>query len=180
MAVRDTNVDLSNPHDSDQEASRSRIIMISIDERSDYVVNWALENFIRPETDMVILVHVRHLDVPVAPYINPTGYIEDNDEVGREESHRLLRTHAKELKKRNILCRAISIIGEPKAEIIRKSREVQADVLIMGSRKLGTIKRTLLGSVSDHCVHHCDCSVIIASPKDAENTVKRHHSFFSK
>ncbi|KAL0079682.1 hypothetical protein J3Q64DRAFT_1701819 [Phycomyces blakesleeanus] len=180
MGTKDTNVDLSHTHDPEQEATKTRTAVISIDDHSDYVVEWALENFIRPETDMVVLIHVRHLDVPVAPYINPTGYIEDNDEVGRERSHRLLRGFAKELKKRNILCRAISIIGEPKTEILRKTREVKADVLIMGSRKLGTIKRTLLGSVSDHCVHHCTCSIIIASPKEAEEAPQKSHSFFSK
>lgn len=35
------------------------------------------------------------------------------------------------------------MIGEPKTEIIRKVSEVKADVLIMGSRNMGTIKRSV-------------------------------------
>jgi hypothetical protein len=31
----------------------------------------------------------------------------------------------------------------------------------MGSRGLGALKRTFLGSVSDYCVHHCECPVAI-------------------
>lgn len=33
------------------------------------------------------------------------------------------------------------MIGEAKDEIIRKVNEIKADVLIMGSRKMGAIKR---------------------------------------
>jgi nucleotide-binding universal stress UspA family protein len=34
-------------------------------------------------------------------------------------------------------------------------------MLIIGSRGMGAFKRTFLGSVSDYCVHHCHCPVII-------------------
>lgn len=35
------------------------------------------------------------------------------------------------------------------------------DVLIVGSRGMGTIKRLMIGSVSDHLVHHAACPVVI-------------------
>ena len=40
-----------------------------------------------------------------------------------------------------IACKAISMIGDPKAEIVRKITDIHADALVMGSRNLGTIKR---------------------------------------
>lgn len=36
------------------------------------------------------------------------------------------------------------------------------DVLIVGTRGLGTIKRMFLGSVSSHCVQYAQCDVIVA------------------
>ncbi|RKO83420.1 hypothetical protein BDK51DRAFT_49979 [Blyttiomyces helicus] len=55
--------------------------------------------------------------------------------------------------------------GDPRDEICRKTSELSADALIMGSRGLGTIRRVFVGSVSDHCVHHVDCPVIIIKDK---------------
>jgi nucleotide-binding universal stress UspA family protein len=51
-------------------------------------------------------------------------------------------------------------LGEPKLEIVRKVTELNADVLLIGSRQLGSVKRALLGSVSDYCVHNSPCTVI--------------------
>jgi nucleotide-binding universal stress UspA family protein len=33
------------------------------------------------------------------------------------------------------------MVGDPKAEILRKAKEIKADVVLMGARKMGTIKR---------------------------------------
>lgn len=78
------------------------------------------------------------------------------------------------------------MIGEPKNEIVRKATETKADVLIMGSRNMGTIKRTILGSVSTHCVHNAPCSVVIAKPRlelhpdDASSKSKKRRSILSR
>ncbi|RUS20782.1 hypothetical protein BC937DRAFT_94398 [Endogone sp. FLAS-F59071] len=40
-----------------------------------------------------------------------------------------------------IACKAIAMRGDPRDEIVRKVQELNADVLIMGSRGLGTLKR---------------------------------------
>jgi hypothetical protein len=47
----------------------------------------------------------------------------------------------------------------------------------MGSRGRGALKRTFLGSVSDYCVHHCDCPVVIVrgTESTSEFEQKRTH-----
>src|SRR5690242_2952827 len=45
-----------------------------------------------------------------------------------------------------------------------------ADLLVLGSRGLGFVKKMLLGSVSDYCVSHAECPVLIvrgAQPADS-------------
>nr|GMD44331.1 Adenine nucleotide alpha hydrolases-like superfamily protein [Ipomoea batatas] len=38
------------------------------------------------------------------------------------------------------------------------------DLVVVGSRGLGQIKRAVLGSVSDYCAHHARCPVLIVKP----------------
>ncbi|KAI9006416.1 hypothetical protein DFJ74DRAFT_690736 [Hyaloraphidium curvatum] len=57
--------------------------------------------------------------------------------------------------------------GDPRDEITRKCAELSADALIMGSRGMGAVRRTLLGSVSDHVIHHVPCpTIIVKTPPD--------------
>ena len=45
---------------------------------------------------------MRQIDIPVAPYINSTGYVDDVSAERREESHHLLRTYAEKLSKNKV------------------------------------------------------------------------------
>ncbi|CAO3692863.1 unnamed protein product [Rhizopus stolonifer] len=144
--------------------------------KTETTFNWAQENFIVPHKDLIVLVNVRQVDIPVAPYINTTEYIDDIAEEKRDESHRLLRHYAHDLYKKEIACKAISMVGEPKTEILRKCKEIKADVVLMGARKMGAIKRTLLGSVSDYIVHNAPCTVIITKQMEPQHTEERRKS----
>ena len=39
--------------------------------------------------------------------------------------------------------------------------EKHVDVIVVGTRGLGTIRRTILGSCSDYIIHHAHCAVIV-------------------
>ncbi|KAF1805777.1 hypothetical protein V8B55DRAFT_1488855 [Mucor lusitanicus] len=165
---------------SDESPDLTRVVLVCLDpESADTTFQWALDNFIVPKKDLVVLVHVRQIDIPVAPYINSTGYIDDVSQERREESHHLLRVFAEELNRRRVACKAISMVGDPKAEILRKAKEIKADVVLMGARKMGTIKRTLLGSVSDYIVHNCPCTVIVTKVEPPSHREERRKSIVS-
>ncbi len=50
--------------------------------------------------------------------------------------------------------------GDPGRAICRCADEVDADVIVIGTRGLGGLKRAVLGSVSDHVVRHAPCAVL--------------------
>ena len=53
------------------------------------------------------------------------------------------------------------IQGSPKQVIVEEAESWGADLIVMGSRGLGTWNRLLLGSVSNSVGHHANCSVEI-------------------
>ena len=52
-------------------------------------------------------------------------------------------------------------IGSPKDEIVRTAREWGADLVVLGARGLGRVKRFLLGSVSLAVARHASCPVLV-------------------
>ena len=53
------------------------------------------------------------------------------------------------------------LIGRPDAAIVWLAEEIGADLVSVGSRGLGAMRRTLIGSVSDSVVRHAHCPVMV-------------------
>ena len=45
--------------------------------------------------------------------------------------------------------------------IIVQAEHAEADMIVMGTRGLGKIRRTIMGSVSDYVVHNAPCTVVV-------------------
>jgi nucleotide-binding universal stress UspA family protein len=52
-------------------------------------------------------------------------------------------------------------VGRPDAEIVRLAEELDAGLIVMGSRGLGPLRSALMGSVSHSVVHHARCPVVV-------------------
>ena len=51
--------------------------------------------------------------------------------------------------------------GSPAREILAVAREIGAGLIVVGSRGLGPVRRTMLGSVSENVVHHAGVPVLV-------------------
>jgi len=51
--------------------------------------------------------------------------------------------------------------GRPDTELVHLSEEIDAGLIVMGSRGLGGVRRALMGSVSDSVVRHAHCPVLV-------------------
>jgi nucleotide-binding universal stress UspA family protein len=78
-----------------------------------------------------------------------------------EESHRrLLEEAANELRGRGVDATTAELTGEPAAAILDAARD-GADLVVVGSRHRGLIKRLLFGSVSAELVVAAPCDVLV-------------------
>ena len=74
-------------------------------------------------------------------------FLEERTEQLRSEGAKVIDTHLR--------------TGEPDKEIIRLSEEIDANMIVMGSRGLGAVRRALMGGVSDSVVKHAHCPVLV-------------------
>jgi nucleotide-binding universal stress UspA family protein len=56
-------------------------------------------------------------------------------------------------------------MGAVDLEILALAEELGADLIVMGSRGLGGVRRALMGSVSDSVVRHAHCPVLVVRPE---------------
>src|SRR5215203_5158186 len=52
-------------------------------------------------------------------------------------------------------------VGDAAPEIVALAEDIEAGLLVMGSRGQGGIRRALMGSVSDAVVRHAHCPVLV-------------------
>lgn len=114
------------------------------------------------------VVHPAAVDIPV----DFSGYTAQLEQQNREISHRILKKAASYLKPKKFALKAISLSGDARDEITRKVEEINADLLIVGSRGMGAIRRAFIGSTSDHLVHHVNCAVIVVKEPVKNKTLE--------
>lgn len=80
------------------------------------------------------------------------------EEMKMTEKMTKVKTLMDELKIKGDIVRAY---GEPGHAIIEKAKELNASYIVTGSRGLGKIRKTLLGSVSSYLLHHSHIPVVV-------------------
>lgn len=79
----------------------------------------------------------------------------------REIAEDILEKAQKEINEAGIPCDTRLEQGDPGKLIVELAENNDYDLIIMGSRGLGTVKSFLLGSVSNYVLHHTNCPVML-------------------
>ena len=75
------------------------------------------------------------------------AFLEKQAEQIRSEGGKVAETHLRS--------------GDPDKEILRAAEALGVGAIVIGSRGLGAIRRSLMGSVSDSVVRHAHCPVFV-------------------
>ncbi|GMI85303.1 hypothetical protein like AT1G11360 [Hibiscus trionum] len=170
-------------------ASARRKIGVAVDlsDESAFAVRWAVQNYLRPG-DAVILLHVSPTSVLFGADWGPLPQTPRNPETPQSQQQleddfdaftaSKAADLAKPLKEAGIHFK-IHIVKDHdmRERLCLEVERLGLSAVIMGSRGFGAEKRGSdgrLGSVSDYCVHHCVCPVIVVrypDDKDAGNGV---------
>ncbi|GFY91780.1 adenine nucleotide alpha hydrolases-like superfamily protein [Actinidia rufa] len=163
-------------------AQRRIAIAVDLSDESAYAVKWAVQNYLR-RGDAVILLHVRPTSVL---YGADWGAIDltvadAGDEVSQQKLEddfdAFTATKASDLAQPLVEAQIpfkIHIVKDHdmKERLCLEVERLGLSAVIMGSRGFGASKRSAkgrLGSVSDYCVNHCVCPVVVVRYPDEKD-----------
>lgn len=135
-------------------------ILLAVDgsEEADRAVRSAVELASKTGSEL----HVVHVgETPVVYHPERHAYTAQYEE-HEEEARRLLEGQAGKVKEAGgSVAQAHLRMGHPDQEIVALAEELDAGLIVLGSRGLGGVKRALMGSVSDSVVRHAHCPVLV-------------------
>ncbi|KAJ3673239.1 hypothetical protein LUZ60_006613 [Juncus effusus] len=151
-------------------------VAVAVDdsEGSHYALSWAIDRIIlsrRDDSQLVVLYAQHAVDnfvYPVAGHVSavytPTSVFESMKKANEENSKHIIARAVDICKSKGVNATTAIVEGEPKDALCDAVEQLHADLLVVGSRGLGMLKRAFLGSVSDYVAHHAKCPVLIVKP----------------
>ena len=89
----------------------------------------------------------------------------------RDQAQRTVHEARERLARPGLSVNAVVLTGRPATAIVDRARDMQADVVVVGSRGHGTIESMLLGSVSAEVVDRAPAPVLVARGRRIERIV---------
>jgi nucleotide-binding universal stress UspA family protein len=127
-------------------------------EAAEYAVNLALK-----QNAEVTIMHVyQPLIVPLSDLSSFEAYpYVESEEEAMERSQKLIEETKKVFDEKSIPVETKLVCGHVVHAIIEIADKERFNLIIIGSRGLGPLKRLFLGSVADGVLHHAHCPVLI-------------------
>ncbi len=127
-----------------------------------------LYRLIPPEADVILLSVSEDSDLPTDDWA--PGALAKLHNALRDETDRLLAKEASRLEEAGYEVELMSRHGNAGDQITQAVKDVEADLVAVGSRGTSSFKEYLLGSVSQRVAKHSPCSVLLgrSTPPPAE------------
>ncbi|KMZ75327.1 Universal stress protein family protein [Zostera marina] len=149
-------------------------ILVAVDESEEsmHALMWTIDHHLvsANEIDSLVVLHVQKpLELyayPIGPAVYASAVVIDSVKKAQQQDSEELLIRVKEIcRNKRIESHTVIIDGDPKEIICQTIDQMNIDLVVLGSRGQGMIKRALLGSVSDYCAHHANCPVLIVRPR---------------
>lgn len=111
---------------------------------------------------------VEPLRYPSGDVLSPqlVELMKEYEDERRVELERVLGAAVADIRGRVRKITTTTLVGQAAPSILGEAAKQPSDLIVVGARGLGTVKRLLLGSVSESVLRHASCPVLIVRPKE--------------
>ncbi|CAH1780853.1 unnamed protein product [Owenia fusiformis] len=145
-------------------SSEPLVVIIPVDgsTHSEHAFDW-YNTYLHKSGNKVVILHVYDAKIPTSQ-----SHLETlNGIIAQDQTHVKVITdkYKKKMKDAKKSGEVNSVKGSPGEVIIKQAKEKNASMIVMSSRGMGSLRRTILGSVSDYVIHHSDVPVMVVPKK---------------
>lgn len=118
---------------------------------------------LRCATEVVTVVHHPLASVSVYPggFPSPVSYPDDAERERIEAGRRLVHRAIRPLEDGGFKVEEVVLVGGITSQILKEGDSIGADLLVVGSRGQGAVRRTLMGSISEQIARHAPAALIV-------------------
>ncbi|KAI4357800.1 hypothetical protein L6164_001725 [Bauhinia variegata] len=145
-------------------------VLVAIDEseHSHYALQWALENLehsIIRDSKLILfsVISIEDLGYTYASSFGaaPPELILSIQENQKKVKLAILEKAKETCAQHGVVAETQTEFGNPKEAICEAVEKLNVQLLVLGSHSRGALQRAFLGSVSNYCVHHANCTVLV-------------------
>ncbi|KAJ9563661.1 hypothetical protein OSB04_008821 [Centaurea solstitialis] len=147
-------------------------VMVAIDdsEFSEHALGWVLKNLGSTVLDSELIIYTARTPVDIS-YLYASSWgtadlIKELKDSEKKAANDLLNKAKATCSNYGITAEGMTEVGDPKVAICNAVEKLNIQLLVVGSHGRGAVTRTFLGSVSNYCVHHAKCPVLVVKKTD--------------
>lgn len=140
--------------------NKNIIIAIDFTENIELIIN-QIQNIITTENSKIWLIHI------IAPEPDFIGY-ETGPQTERNhiafrfrEEHRQLQEIAEKLRQNNFESTALLVQGPTIETLIKESKKLKSDLIILGNHRKSGLTKVLIGSITEGIIKNAPCPILV-------------------
>ena len=146
---------------------RRILVPVDFSDHARAVVDWGA-HLAEEHGSSVVFLHAYHLPVEFqqleGAYLPPDFWYSV-----KEEAEKTLAGYVDALRERGIAVEAVVREGYPATVIVDEAREINADLIVIGTQGLSGLKHLLLGSIAERVVQRAPCPVLTIKTREEED-----------
>jgi nucleotide-binding universal stress UspA family protein len=121
----------------------------------------------RCSAEVVTVIHHPQTLLPLYPpgaWPGAAPYSDDTEQERIKSARRMVQRSSRPLKDAGFEVEEVILVGSPTSQLLKEADRIGADLVVVGSRGSGPIRRTLLGSVGEQMARHAPAALVARRP----------------
>jgi nucleotide-binding universal stress UspA family protein len=156
-----------------KQNNKNLLVCLTCECHSEYAFNWVLSYLVQEGDFLNLIIVIPPIEkesttftscyVATPPCALSGSLTEAHRKRVLQACTRFMQAKEQQIRKKFPLLKVeLQVVeGDAKEEILQAALRMNPDLVVMGGKSISKLRRALLGSVSDYCVHHSPFPVLI-------------------